>query len=158
MDRPDDAAHPAASSARDPQLRSRTHVLPALAAVVAFGSAWWLATHCQAPLYRIVSYADLDLSDPADFRLLTLRLDRAATAVCAAAFARDVASPRRRADCIAQARQRALLQVNAQRVDDRQDKSVPRMAGDAEPARSRGSAPVRVVAPRATPPMQPPAP
>ena len=84
MDRPDDAAHPAASSARDPQLRSRTHVLPALAAVVAFGSAWWLATPCRAPLYRIVSYADLDLSDPADFRLLTLRLDRAATAVCAA--------------------------------------------------------------------------
>jgi len=158
MEGPDVAAPRAATSARDPHGARRSSLLPALAAVVAFGSAWWLATPCEAPPYRIVSFADLDLSRPADFSKLMARLDAAAAAVCAAALAREAASARRRVDCIEQARQRALLQVNAQRAEVLRDKVAPRIAGGAEPARSPGSAPVRVVAPRATPRTPAPAP
>ncbi|MGE0582980.1 MAG: UrcA family protein [Steroidobacteraceae bacterium] len=149
MDHPDDVAPVATSSARDARHRSGNIALPALAALAAFGATWWFARPSSAPPCRVVSYADLDLSKPSDFSTLMARLDEAANAVCAAAFARGAAPPRRRAQCVEQARQRALMDVRG-RAEAR--------PGGAEPVRHPGSSPVRVVAPRASEPKHPPAP
>ena len=60
-----------------------------------------------------VTYADLDLSQPAGARQLYQRLQRASKAVCGSADQMNLAAYRRWQSCYSEALQRAVLRVNA---------------------------------------------
>lgn len=90
--------------------------LGALAAVAltAIGIADGIGTHAQAaaPTVR-VTYADLDLSQPAGVQQLYRRLQRASATVCSALDQADSAAYSRWESCYSQVLQRAVLRVNA---------------------------------------------
>jgi UrcA family protein len=60
-----------------------------------------------------VTYADLDLSQPAGARQLFQRLQRASKAVCGSADQMNLAAYMRWQSCYSEALQRAVLRVNA---------------------------------------------